>query len=378
MSRPYTFDRVVRMVIAVLVTCAVIWLIAILKNVLLPFCLACLLSYVLEPSVEYNQKILGYKQRVPAVITTLIDWAVIFSLLIYFFMPTVVNEIEEMGRMIKVYSEHKNELPFLPSNLTDALQSKFNIRGLIAEFDSGKLGMLLDKGETFVSVVGEFIIHSLEWALTFIYVIFILLDYKRLGAGFTLLIPEKYKTVVLRIGYDIKVSMNKYFRSQLLIACCAAVFYCVGFYIIGLPMAIVMGILVGILYMIPYFQYVTLIPVAIICFIYSLDGTVEFWVLMGKCGLVYLISQCICDYILTPKIMGKSMGLNPAIILLSLSIWGTLLGILGMIIALPLTALLLTYYKKVFIDHIPLSEPTDLDGNIMNTSHKTRSSTETN
>lgn len=361
MSRPFTFDRVVRMVIALVLIVGAILLIGVLKNVLLPFFLACLLSYVMEPFVEYNERILGFKKRTPAVFVTLIDGIVIIGLLVYFFMPIVVGEFQEMGRMIKVYSEHKNELPFLPHNLTDIIQSKFNIRELVEEFDSGKLGMWLDKGETFVAVVVEFVIHSLEWLLTFIYVIFILLDYDKLGTGFSLLVPKKYRKSVSQICNDIKVSMNKYFRSQLLIASCAAVLYCTGFYIVGLPMAIVMGLLVGLLYMIPYFQYITVIPVAIICFIYSLDGTTDFWILLGKCGLVYLITQCICDYILTPKIMGKSMGLNPAIILLSLSIWGTLLGILGMIIALPLTALLLVYYKKVFIDHIPLSEPTDLD-----------------
>lgn len=175
-----------------------------------------------------------------------------------------------------------------------------------------------------------------------------------------LLVPPKYQPSVFRIGNDLKDSMNKYFRSQFVIACCAAVFYCIGFYIVGLPMAIVMGITVGILYMIPYFQYITLIPVIIICFITSLDGSVDFWVMLGKCGLVYVISQCICDYILTPKIMGKSLGLNPAIILLSLSIWGTLLGIIGMVIALPMTTLLLAYYKKVFIDHKPLWAPTNV------------------
>lgn len=361
MSRPFTFDRVVRLVIALAIITFALWLLYILKNVLLPFCLACLLSYVLEPFVEYNQNILGLRRRSPAVFITLIDGVVVIGLLCYFFLPVVTDEFQELGNMIKVYSEHKNELPFLPYNLTEIIQSKFDLRELIAEFDSGKLGVWLDKGETLVAVMAEFVIHSLEWLLTFIYVIFILLDYERLGTGFALLIPEKYRKAVTQIGRDIKISMNKYFRSQLLISCCAAVFYCMGFYLVGLPMAIVMGLLVGLLYMIPYFQYVTIIPVAVICFIYSLDGTVDFWVLLGKCGIVYLVSQCICDYVLTPKIMGKSMGLNPAIILLSLSIWGTLLGILGMIIALPLTALLLVYYKKVFIDHIPLSEPTDLD-----------------
>ncbi len=82
--------------------------------------------------------------------------------------------------------------------------------------------------------------------------------------------------------------------------------------------------------------------------------------MMFNCGMVYVISQCICDYILTPKIMGKSMGLNPAVILLSLSIWGTLLGIIGMIIALPLTTLLVSYYKRVFIEHKPLAETAEI------------------
>ena len=64
-----------------------------------------------------------------------------------------------------------------------------------------------------------------------------------------------------------------------------------------------------------------------------------------------VISQTICDYVLTPKIMGKAMGLNPAIILLSLSVWGTLLGLIGMIIALPLTTLLISYYGEYVIGH---------------------------
>lgn len=101
--------------------------------------------------------------------------------------------------------------------------------------------------------------------------------------------------------------------------------------------------------MIPYFQYVTLIPVALVCLIDSIGGTANFWSQLGQCVMVYVVSQCICDYILTPKIMGKSMGLNPAIILLALSVWGTLLGIIGMIIALPLTTILLAYYQEYIL-----------------------------
>ena len=65
---------------------------------------------------------------------------------------------------------------------------------------------------------------------------------------------------------------------------------------------------------------------------------------------VYIVVQAIQDLYLTPKIMGKYMGLNPAIILLSLSIWGTLLGFIGLIIALPLTTLVLSYYNRYVIE----------------------------
>lgn len=361
LARPFTFDRVVRMIIALAVMAVVVWLTGLLKNVLLPFCLACLISYIMEPFVEFNQKLLHRKGRVLCVLITLLDVTVIVGLVLYFFIPMVVNEIHQMSDMVKAYSEKNVSLPFLPDNISRFIESKFSISKLIEEMENGKGLSLLSRGESIVSSTIGILVHSLEWLLTFIYVVFILLDYDKLGEGFFLLVPTKYRAAVIQIFSDVKESMNKYFRSQLLIATCAAVFYCIGFTIVGLPMSIVMGLLVGILYMIPYFQYITVVPVAAICFIYSLDGSVDFWALLGKCGLVYVVSQSICDYILTPKIMGKSMGLNPAIILLSLSIWGTLLGIIGMIIALPLTTLLLVYYKKVIIDHIPLSEPTRLE-----------------
>lgn len=360
MSKPFTFDRVIRMLIALGITAGAIWLTGVLKNVLLPFCLACLLSYIMEPFVEFNQRLLRSKGRVIPVFVTLFDVTIIIVLVFYFITPIVTEEVNQMTAIVKTNLTKNVTIPFIPESFSEALERKYNISELIAQFENGKNSILLDKGETFVTYVVEMLMHSLEWLLTFVYIIFILIDYDKLGSGFELLIPDKYKPVVMQIATDIKESMNKYFRSQLLIASCAAVFYCIGFSIVGLPMAIVMGVIVGILYMIPYFQYVTLIPVIFICFVTSLDGSVDFWTMLGKCGLVYVISQCICDYVLTPKIMGKSLGLNPAIILLSLSVWGTLLGIIGMIIALPLTTLLLSYYKKVIIDHKPLSAPTAL------------------
>ncbi|MCH5226022.1 MAG: AI-2E family transporter [Muribaculaceae bacterium] len=361
MSTYFTFDKTVKLVIAIGVVVFSVWLIGVLKNVLLPFCLACLLSYIIEPVVVYNRYTLGLKRRAPAVFVTLGDGLVIVALLVYFFAPIVVHEIIEMERVLSLYGSHVYSLPFLPDRLSQYVEERFNFDSLLAQFEEGKLGSWIDRGANMLSVSVDYLIHTLEWLVTFIYVVFILLDYDHFSSGFALLIPEKYKKAVLQVVSDVKYYMNKYFRSQLLLAACAAVFYCVGFSLVGLPMAIVMGILVGVLYMIPYFQYITLLPVAAICIVASLDGHFPFWAKFGECLAVYVVSQGICDYVLTPKIMGKSLGLNPAIILLSLSVWGTLLGIIGMIIALPLTTLLMVYYKKVIIDHIPLAEPTKVD-----------------
>lgn len=355
MSRPYTFDRVVRWIIALGLLICAIWLVNYLKDVLLPFCAACLIAYILEPIVETTQRILRLPNRVLPVFITLFEVALVVGLLIYFFAPSVESEIADLKQMIENYSKTSSTVPHIPEKVHRFIAGYVNSTNFDELFESGHFETILSKGTSVIGAVLTFLFHTLEWLLTFIYVIFILLDYRPLMKGFRLLVPPKYRKVAYKVGDDIKTNMNRYFRGQVVIAACAAVFYCIGFSIVGLPMAIVIGITVGVLYMIPYFQYVTVIPVILLCFISSLGGGVEFWPMLGKCALVYVISQCICDYVLTPKIMGKAMGINPAVILLSLSVWGTLLGLIGMIIALPLTTLLLAYYQEYIINRSDLA-----------------------
>ena len=96
-------------------------------------------------------------------------------------------------------------------------------------------------------------------------------------------------------------------------------------------------------------QTIGIIPMILLSLLKSAETGDNFWIIFGSGILVLGIVQCIQDLFLTPRIMGKAMGLNPAIILLSLSIWGTLLGFIGLIIALPLTTLFLSYYKRFIL-----------------------------
>ena len=108
--------------------------------------------------------------------------------------------------------------------------------------------------------------------------------------------------------------------------------------------------------MVPYLQLIGFVPAILLAIVKAADTGQNFWFIMLLVLIVFAVVQIIQDTFLTPKIMGHVTGLHSAIILLSLSIWGSLLGILGMIIALPLTTLSINYYQKFVIRKEKLAE----------------------
>lgn len=341
----WTSDRIMRLILGVAITIGVVMLIDRLSDALLPFLAACVISYMLRPIVGLNRRYLHLPQHYMAVWATLLEVLVLVAILAYFFVPVIVKEVQSLCELVDHYSEHNHSTPLIPNFISEFID-KIDRQEIEELIESGKLDGVLSRGQTIISAVVHTLMHMLEWLLMFIYIIFIMLYYDEISTGFKKIAPRKYRTQALAVMSDVKDAMNHYFRGQGLMAICAMVLYSIGFSIVGLPMAIIMGITVGVLYMIPYFQYITIIPVAIICFITSLGGEVTFWTELAKCLCVYVVSQTICDYVLTPRVLGKAMGLNPAIILLALSVWGSLLGILGMLIALPATAVIFSYYER--------------------------------
>lgn len=352
-------DRIMRLIIGVVIAVLLIWLIRYLSDVLLPFFVACLVAYLLQPVVVFNQKIIHAKGRTIASIMTVVEVIAIISVLIYVFLPSVIKDTDMLGAIIKNVTDGRQPVPEYCSRIISFVEKYASPAQLNELLHNMRIDQIITKSTSLLEESAHVIITTLGWLLTLIYILFILIDYPQIVRGFKLIFPRKYRASAISVVNDVKVNMNHYFRGQGLVALFAMVFYCAGFSIVGMPLAIPMGMIVGILYMIPYFQYVTLIPVAIICFLYSLGGSQEFLPLLGKCGLVYVFSQCVCDYIITPHVMGKEMGLNPAVILLSLSVWGSLLGIIGMIIALPVTALIMTYYERYISEPSSEKEKTD-------------------
>lgn len=359
--QPYTFDRVIRILFGAVFVVGLFYLIYILRGALLPFLVAWIVAYMLNPLVVYNKRVFKLKGRVIAIALTFLEVLITLALLAVLVLPSIIDEIGVMRRLLSDYVYHSSNLPFVPQAVHDFIRQNVDFTQLsnllsreqwlsvIEESFSGAWGFITGS-------VGE-IINIVSWLIVLLYIVFILLDYDKILVGFQRMIPQRYRPMVVSIVSDVEVSMNRYFRGQALVAGLVGILFCIGFLIVGLPLAIVLGLFIGVLNMVPYLQLVGLIPTVLLCLVSASETGTNFWLLFGACILVFIVVQLIEDIFIVPRVMGKVTGLNPAIILLSLSIWGTLLGFVGMIIALPLTTLCLSYYERYVIGDEAKSSP---------------------
>ncbi|MCM1293040.1 MAG: AI-2E family transporter [Bacteroides sp.] len=350
-TKSNTFDRVVRLIVIMVCIIAAILLINKLTDVLLPFFVACLAAYMLEPFVQRNRKMLRLKGRVVAVLVTLFEGIFLLGVLIYFVAPIIMEEMHQMAVVINRYISTELRGGMIPAEVHRFLRQSFDLESLSRSLTKQEWATIaenvLSTSWNLISGSLSLLLSIFNWFIVLLYLVFIMIDYDRLNRSFKAMVPPSWRRPVYTIANDVKASMNHYFRGQATIAFIVGILFAIGFSIIGMPMAIIFGLFIGVLNLVPYLQLVSLVPAVALCVIYSAGGDGDFWSIFCKCIAVYCIVQLIQDLYLTPKIMGKAMGLNPAIILLSLSIWGTLLGFVGLIIALPLTTLLLSYYEHI-------------------------------
>lgn len=354
--RPYTFDRVIRILFTVCVIIAVVWLLNLLKGVLLPFLVACLISYMLEPVVKWNMRWMHTRRRLIPVVFTLLQTCILFGGLAMLIIPYIVSECADMGVMLRRYATTQINIPYISQEIHAFIRQNINFEYIYNLFTpetwTDMLKQAISSGWSFFSSSVAFIFGVISWLIVVLYTIFIMIDYERLMLSFKQLVPHSSRRRVFRIFDDVKSAMNRYFRGQFLIAFLVGILFAIGFYFIGLPLGIILGLFIGMLNMVPYLQLISLPIAAILCMVATAGTGIDFWTIFWETMAIYVIVQCIQDLILTPRIMGKAMGLNPAIILLSLSIWGSLLGFMGLIIALPLTTLVLSYYDQYVLQRM--------------------------
>ncbi len=343
-----TFDKFIRWATIALVIVAVIWLVNKLSGVLLPFFVGWFLAYLLYPVVKFIQYKMMVRSRVVSIILTMMLVILLLTGVFLFIIPPMIEQFERLGEVLMKYLNQKSAQGDFPAMLRDWIDTN---RERIMEFFQSRdfietLKSTMPRVFSFVGQTANVIISIVASCITLLYMFFILLDYEYLTTNWIRIFPQKARPFWQSLMQDVERELNNYIRGQGLVALCMGVMFCIGFTIIDFPMAIGLGILIGIMDLVPYLHTFALIPTAFLALLKAADTGQNFWVIFGLAVLIFIIVQVITDMVTTPKIMGSAMGLNPAILLLSLSVWGALLGFIGLIIALPLTTLLIAYYQR--------------------------------
>lgn len=353
-----TFDRVARWGIALLISVATVWLLNRLSTVLLPFFVAWLLAYMLYPLVHFLQYRLHLHNRVLSILVAGLLVCGVLAGVLALIIPPLVEESLRISDLLKKYFNDALVETGLMRQLEAMLGKYFEGTDWLQLVQQGSVmdavqGALL-QAWSIVSGTLNFALGVLGCLIVLLYMFFILMDYEKLSSGWITLIPKGKRTLATMIVQDVKSGMNAYFRGQALIALCVGILFSVGFLIIDFPMAIGLGLFIGVLNLVPYLQTLGFVPTILLAFIKAQETGQSFWVILACALAVFAVVQAIQDMVLTPRIMGRAMGLNPAVILLSLSVWGSLMGFIGLIIALPLTTLLLSYYRRFVLKESPL------------------------
>jgi predicted PurR-regulated permease PerM len=331
-----------------------------LSDVLTPFIIAFLLAYILNPLVNLLQKKIKYRWM--ASIIVLLILTIILAGAAFIFIPMIVDQVVNLGSLLQKYANNtawkETLIKYLPSSVLEKIQYIWEekdfmpIWSTLQNFDSmkiiqsilekivpGAVGIFSGVGKMFVWFFGIFLIS--------LCLIFMLLDFENMKIKLAMQIPKEHSEKVLNFFRSFDDIMGKYFRAQTAVATIVGTLFSISFTIMGLPMGLAFGLFIGLLNMVPYMQIASIPIAAFLGLVYSLNTGMAFWQVVLIITAIYVGVQILQDMVIVPKIMGGSLGLSPILILISLAVWGKLLGFLGFVLAIPFTCVAIAIYKSL-------------------------------
>ena len=343
----------------VVLFCAFSWL----SSVIMPFIVAWMLAYMLNPVVRFFQYTLRLRLRVVAVVLTLILFATLLVGMFYLVVPPLLSECAMLKNVAHDYYTRGvagNSVPQLAREYFDTLSQRPELQQLLREGDLlGTLKSALPKMLAVLQSTTSAVFSFATSLMGVLYLFFLMLDYDRHTSGWSRMFPLRYRNTARVFVADVERYFCGYFRGQVLIALSNCVMFTIGFLVAGFPMPVALGCFIGIISFVPYLQVAGIVPAAVLALLEAATTGANFWGLMGVVLCVYLVVQIIQDIVVTPRVMGKIMGLSPAVILLSLSVGSFVLGIAGLVLALPTVTLISLYYKRHIL-HDPMAAPAPL------------------
>lgn len=321
-----------------------IFLIFKIQGILAPFAISFFIAYLLDPVVDKMEKF--HINRSFAILLIFLVAAAVITVVLLFIIPVVYREILFLI----------DKLPEYFGQLVDIIQKYTHTKGLdisyqeVLTYLKSKAGNISSAffqafGSVYSSVsglVGQIVSYSLIPILIF----YFLRDFDRLMAKGMKLIKAKFSFDIENHITEFNSILNRYFRGQIAVSLILAVLYTLALFLSGIKGAVGIGVVSGILSIVPYLGFILGFSTSlIVAYFQYLDMWHPLYVIIG-----FTVVQFLESNIITPKLVGGSLGLHPTAVIFSLILGGYLLGIAGMIISLPVAAfikvVLMNYFDK--------------------------------
>jgi predicted PurR-regulated permease PerM len=331
-------------------TCIVIAIFWILRPIFALLAASAGIAYICDPIIDSFESS-GFSRTLGIAIFSIL--ATIFILLfVLLLIPPIVNQIDSLS------SDLSNLMIELQASLEPMAQKASSITGREIKLDFETLKALApqwlndsspelqEKIVTFVKGLftqGLGLVNTLlNLTLLPVFTFYLLRDWDKIVADINELIPLSMQPTVQKTMKEVDKRLNAFVRGQIKVCLALAILYTVGLLIVGIDLAVPIGIISGFLFIIPYVGTIFGVIIS------SLLALIQFgvtWHIIGVLG-VFGVSQMIEGYLLTPKIVGDSVGLSPLVVMISLIVGASLLGIWGMFLAIPVTAILSVFVTE--------------------------------
>jgi predicted PurR-regulated permease PerM len=337
---------------ALLIASLIALTIAIGGNVLVPLLVSFALAFMLEPLADWFQR--RGRSRSAAVLLTLASAVLLVALLLLFLLPGIyrqlIESIEKLPlalRAVAAWAQHL--LGFARERLSPEVFAR--LQAAVADFENdpsaltSRIGGWLSKGLLGLVSLGS---GALGMLIVPFFVYYLLLDMSNLRRVIVEHIPERHRGVARRLLDEVGEVVRGYVRGRFLMALMMAAIYGTGLLILRVPLWAGIGLIAGFIGIIPYLGVISGLILAL--GFAALDGA-GLGRLAGV-GAVFAIAQVIEDYILTPRIIGGKLELHPMLVFITLIIAGDLFGLLGLVLAIPVLAVIKVLIR--FLDELYL------------------------
>ncbi len=351
-------SRFIYSTVALLILIACVWFVTSLSNIFTPFFVALALAYICDPIITYLQK--RGLPRLYAIILFFIITILLIAGIVLIVAPALVSQIGELTSQTPMYvSKSLQTLQSILDNLHKRFEPHIDLKGMVQtnilelqHYSSLKLSQWIkylysETGRIFAGLSMAFNILT-ALVLIPLYMFFFLKDMDKVADTIKRNIPPRYKIQIEHMLLEIDNSVASFFRGRVIIAIIFTVLSTVGYSVCGVRYSLLFGILFGLATVIPFLSFFVIIPMSIMVFLDTQSLMPIFWI-----WLVYAINQLLEGFIFTPWILGREVTMHPVTLIMSFLVWGNLLGFLGLLLAVPLTASLKITFREL------LSEPFD-------------------